>query len=269
MLECGGNVSEGRRPEVVAALGNAAGDALLDVHTDPDHHRSVLTVVGETAPRSIAAVAVARIDLDHHAGAHPRMGAVDVVPFVPLADATLADAEAARDRFATWLGDDLGVPAFVYGRGRPSLPEIRREAFRRLNPDAGPPAPHPSAGATAVGARPFLVAYNLWLAEPDLGLARSVAAELRSPAVRALGLAVGSGVQVSLNLLEPQSVGPAMVYDAVAARARVRRAELVGLAPEAVLSAVDPGRWAQLDLSADRTVEGRLARRRLRQAGGR
>ncbi|MBW3644905.1 MAG: glutamate formiminotransferase, partial [Actinobacteria bacterium] len=183
------NVSEGRRRDVVAALATAAGGDLLDVHTDADHHRSVLTLVGEAAPRAVAAVAVERIDLRDHQGVHPRLGAVDVVPFAPLGQATLEEAVAARDRFVTWVADELGVPAFAYGAGRAPLPEVRRQAFRDLAPDAGPPRPHPTAGATAVGARPVLVAYNLWLAEPaDLALARSLARSLRSPAVRALGL---------------------------------------------------------------------------------
>jgi glutamate formiminotransferase len=261
VLECVVNVSEGRRTEVVAALAAAAGADLLDVHTDGDHHRTVLTVVGEIAPRAVATVAVERIDLRGHIGAHPRMGAVDVVPFVPLAGATMDDAVAARDRFARWLGGTLGVPAFTYGPGRPGLPEIRRQAFARLAPDAGPAYASPRAGATAVGARPVLVAYNLWLAAPDLALARSLARRLRGPAVRALGLAVGAAAQVSCNLVDPLSVGPAAVYDAVAACAPVARAELVGLVPEAVLAAVDPGRWPELDLDAGRTIEARLARR--------
>lgn len=261
MLECVVNVSEGRRPEVVAALAAAAGTDLLDVHTDTDHHRTVLTLVGEEAPRAVATLAVERIDLRRHVGAHPRLGAVDVVPFVPLNGATMDDAVAARDRFARWLGTVLGVPAFVYGAGGPTLPEVRREAFGRRVPDAGPSHAHPRAGATAVGARQVLVAYNVWLSSPDLGLARSLARRLRGTAVRALGLAVGAGVQVSCNLVDPLTVGPAAVYDAVAAYAPVARAELVGLVPEAVLAATDPERWPELDLDADRTIEARLARR--------
>lgn len=246
---------------MVAALAAAAGADLLDVHVDAAHHRSVFTVVGEHAPRAIAALAVEHIDLGRHAGAHPRSGAVDVVPFVPLAGATMADAEGARDRFAAWFAAETGVPVFLYGPGHPSLPEIRREAFRRLQPDAGPARPHPRAGATAAGARPPLVAYNLVLARPDLARARALARELRGPAVRALGLEVGKEVQVSVNLIDPFSVGPAEVYDAVASVTAVHRAELVGLLPRAVLDSVDPARWPALDLAADRTIEARLARR--------
>ncbi|MGI9120516.1 MAG: glutamate formimidoyltransferase [Acidimicrobiales bacterium] len=255
------NVSEGRRPEVIAALVAAAGDDLLDVHTDVHHHRSVLTLVGEQAPRAVAAAAVDRIDLGAHAGAHPRLGAVDVVPFVPLAGATMADAIAARDRFGDWLGSSLGVPSFTYGPGSRSLPEVRKGAFVRLAPDHGPPQAHPRAGATAIGARTVLVAYNLWLAHPDLALARALARSLRGPSVRALGLAVGAAVQVSMNLIEPFRVGPEAVYDRVAADAAIDRAEVVGLVPEAVLDSVEQRRWGQLGLEPDRTMEARLKQR--------
>lgn len=255
------NVSEGRRSEVVAALAAAAGDDLLDVHSDPSHHRSVLSVVGEEAPRAIASVAVERIDLRRHDGAHPRLGAVDVVPFVPLAGTSMTDAEAARDRFAIWFSEELGVPVFLYGAGRPQLPEIRREAFRGLRPDSGPGQPHPRAGATAVGARAALVAFNLWLVERDLPRARELARRLRGPAVRSLALTLGNEVQISMNLVDPLAVGPATVYDAVTAEVAVRRAELVGLVPRAVLDAVDPERWTELDLDEDRTIEARIAQR--------
>jgi glutamate formiminotransferase len=166
----------------------------------------------------------------------------------------------ARDAYARWAADTLGLPCFLYGPER-SLPEIRRRAFSDLPPDLGPPTPHPTAGAVAVGARPVLVAYNLWLARADLDLARSIARRLRSPQVRALGLAVGDRVQVSMNLVEPLAVGPAQVYDRVAAQTAVARAELVGLVPRAVLDAVDPARWPELDLDPARTIEERLAAR--------
>ena len=260
MLECVVNVSEGRTPATLEALEAAAGADLLDRHTDFHHHRTVLTLVGEDAPRAVTRVAVERIDLRLHDGVHPRLGAVDVVPFVPLDGATLEDAVAARNRFGAWLAAELAVPSFRYGPER-TLPEVRRQAFASLVPDDGPPDPHLTAGATAVGARPVLVAYNLWLVEPDLALAEAIAADLRGPAVRSLGLVVGDAVQVSCNLVDPARVGPADVYDEVAARAPVVRAELVGLVPEAVLAAVDQDRWGELDLAADRTIEARLARR--------
>ena len=260
MLECVVNISEGARPDVVAAIAGAAGGDLLDVHTDPHHNRAVLTLVGEEAPRAVARAAVERLDLRDHTGVHPRIGVVDVVPFVPLAGATLADAVAARDRFLAWMAATLGVPGFAYGPER-TLPDVRRHAFGDLAPTAGPARPHPSAGAVAVGARGVLVAWNLWLAEPDLARARAVASAVRGPEVRALGLAVGDRVQVSLNLVAPEVVGPAEAWDRVAARVPVAGAELVGLVPAAVLDRTDPARWAQLDLAPDRSIEARLALR--------
>jgi glutamate formiminotransferase len=260
LLECVVNISEGRREEVVGELAAAAGAALLDVHVDPGHHRAVLTLVGEDAPRAVAEVAVRRLDLRGHAGAHPRFGVVDVVPFVPLGGLALAGAVAARDRFAAWAGEVLGLPCFLYGPER-SLPDVRRTAFGDLSPDTGPATPHPTAGACAVGARPPLVAYNVWLERPDIDAARAVARRLRGPAVRALGMRVGDHVQVSMNLVDPVSVGPADVFDAVSRQVGVARAELVGLVPDAVLRRVDPARWTELDLGADRTIESRLRRR--------
>lgn len=257
MLACVVNVSEGRSSLVLDALAAVAGADLLDTHVDPHHHRAVLTLAGEDAPRAVAVEAVRRIDLRRHAGAHPRLGAIDVVPFVPLGGTAMAAALSARDRFSDWLDAELGVPAFRYGGDGPSLPEVRRAA-RHRRPDRGGPLPHPTAGATAVGARGVLVAYNLVLVEPDLGRARAVAAAVRGPAVRALGLRVGDEVQVSMNLVAPAEVGPGGAFDAVAAHAAVARAELVGLLPESVLHAVDRNRWEQLDLAADRTIEARL-----------
>ena len=217
----------------------------------------------EEAVRAVSASAVDTIDITAHDGVHPRMGAVDVVPFVPIDGAgDLSDAVGARDRFAAWAGTELELPCFLYGPER-SLPDVRREAFQRRQPDRGPPTPHPTAGATAVGARGPLVAYNLWLVPPDLALARSLAAELRSPAVRALGLEVGGHAQVSCNLIDPLDVGPAAVYDAVARRAEVDRAELVGLVPAAVLADVPVHRWGELDLHRERTIEARLEQARI------
>lgn len=260
VLECVLNLSEGRRTDVVAELAAVAAGDLLDVHSDPDHNRSVLTLVGTEAPRAVTRAAVARLDLRSHAGVHPRIGVVDVVPFVALTGSTMADAEDARDEFATWIAAELGVPAFLYGAER-SLPDIRRGAFTTLRPDRGPSTPHPTAGAVAVGARPALLAWNLWLAEDDLATARSIAADLRGPGVRSLGLQVGDAVQVSMNLLDPARIGPAEIYDRVAARAPIARAELVGLLTAEVLRSVPAGRWDQLDLGPERTVEARLARR--------
>jgi glutamate formiminotransferase len=281
MIECVINVSEGRDRDLLDRLATTAGPDLLDVHSDPDHHRTVFTVVGVDAPRALAAAAVAAIDLTTHAGVHPRLGAVDVVPFVPLFDSTPADAVAARDDFARWAARELGVPCFLYGPlGEPAvadggrhpagwadwpdcrtLPTVRREAWHPLPPDAGPGTPHPTAGSMSVGARPVLVAYNLWLADADLAVAKEIARSLRGPAVRALGLEVAGHAQVSCNLVDPLTVSPAEVADAVSAQARVERAELVGLVPRAVLDRIDRRRWASLDLGEDRTIEDRLAAR--------
>lgn len=261
MLECVINVSEGRRPEVVAAIAASAGPHLLDVHRDSDHNRSVLTLAGtgvEQAAFAVVDAAVQHIDLRGHAGVHPRLGAADVVPFVALDGSTDADALAARDHLLQRVAGELGVPCFRYGPER-TLPEVRRRAFVDLAPDAGPGEPHESAGATCVGTRPVLVAYNLWLAPPaTIEQAREIAASLRSPWVRALGLVCGERVQVSCNLIAPAQTGPDAVFDAVAARAAVARAELVGLVPSPVLEAIPARRWAALDLSPARTIEARL-----------
>jgi glutamate formiminotransferase len=283
--ECVVNISEGRDPEVVAAIAAAGGDLLLDVHSDPEHHRSVLTLAGplsdvEAAARSVAFVAVWRIDLTAHRGVHPRLGAVDVVPFVPLVDDDGAgtpweDVLVARDAFAAWAGSELGVPCFLYGPER-TLPDVRRGAFTTIAPDTGPNTPHPTAGATAVGARPVLIAYNVWIAAagPDrssheqvVAVARDVAARMRRPGLRTLGLAVGDGAQVSCNLVDPDRITLTDVYDDVARGAgeqgcAVARGELVGLLPDAALTAVPEHRWSELGLRAEDTIEHRFGTRR-------
>lgn len=257
MLECVVNISEGRRQAVVSTIADAAGDRLLDLHHDPHHNRSVLTLVGEGAARAVARAAVGHIDLRLHEGVHPRLGAIDVVPFVPLAGSELADALRARDDFAAWAAEELGLPCFLYGPER-SLPDLRREVLTSWHPDVGPTQPHPTAGGCAVGARMPLVAYNLWLADADLEKARRLAASIRGPRVRALGLQVGSHVQVSMNLIEPELTGPAAVYDLLSRSAAIDRAELVGLLPLSVLGRIPPARWETLDLAPDRTIEARL-----------
>lgn len=260
MLECVINISEGRDLDVVADIARSAGADLLDIHSDPDHNRSVLTVVGEKASRSIIRASVERLDLRTHTGVHPRIGVVDVVPFVPLAGSTFDDALFARDATSEWIATELEVPVFLYGPER-SLPDIRRGAFTTLEPDRGPPQPHPTAGAVAVGARELMLAWNLWLSTPDLARAKAIAREIRGPGVRALGLQVGQQVQVSMNLIDPLHIGPAEVHDRVANLARIERAELVGLAPRSILDAVDPVRWEELGLSLETTIESRLHRR--------
>jgi glutamate formiminotransferase len=280
--ECVINISEGRDRSAIASIAGAGGDWLLDLHSDADHHRSVLTLGGpldevEAAARAVAETAVAIIDLPSHAGVHPRLGAIDVVPFVPLDPVTSGGdgwrrAHAARDRFAAWAGSVLGLPCFLYGPER-SLPDVRRYAFGTLVPDTGPPTPHPTAGACAVGVRPILVAYNLWITdeherEPSavVTAARALAASVRSGSVRSLGLPVQAGAQVSCNLVDLTATSIVDLYDAVAAGAAaqgcsVARAELVGLLPETALRAAPRTRWGQLDLAEDRTIEHRMALR--------
>lgn len=221
------------------------------------------------ATRALARAATARIDLSAHRGVHPRFGVVDVVPFVPLPGGhpagpgdDLGPALAARDAFARWAGDVLGVPCFLYGPQR-SLPEVRRLAFDPLPPDTGPARRHPTAGACAVGARPALVAYNLWLDTADVSVARELAASVRTPVRRTLGLLVGERTQVSCNLVDPRRVGPVETFDAVARAAASRGvgvtgAELVGLVPADVADAVPPGRRLEVDVTPDRSVEARL-----------
>ena len=260
MIECVINISEGRDLDLVEEIALAAGSDLLDVHCDADHNRSVITVVGATAPPAVIRHAVQRLNLRTHTGVHPRIGVVDVVPFVPLADSTYDDALRTRDAMSSWIANELQIPVFLYGPER-TLPDIRRGAFTVLQPDLGPHQPHPTAGAVAVGARELMLAWNLWLSEPDLDLAKSIASSIRGPGVRALGLQVGDEVQVSMNLVDPLTVGPAEVYDRVASLAGIARAELVGLAPQSVLDAVDEKRWEQLNLSVATTIESRLQRR--------
>ena len=175
LAECVINISEGRDRAIIEAVPDAGGPVVLDVHSDPEHHRSVLTLGGtleavEASARDVVGAAVARIDLRSHAGVHPRLGAADVVPFVPLsgiADTLERDGRSARqasvrlrpdvlearNRFATWAGTELQLPCFLYGPER-SLPDVRRDAYTSLEPDTGPRRPHPTAGSAAVGARP-------------------------------------------------------------------------------------------------------------------
>lgn len=257
MLECVTNLSEGRDEVALTRLADVVGNDLLDLHRDGDHHRSVFTMVDTDAPRHLAREAVRTLSLGNHHGVHPRLGVVDVVPFVPLGEATMHDAIQARDEFAQWIVDELGVPVFLYGPER-SLPEARRTAWTSLVPDLGPHVPHPSAGAVCVGAREPLVAWNMWLDGVDLARTREVAAAVRNAHLRTLGLQVGPFTQVSCNLVSPHIVGPAEAFDAVSTHVHVDHCELVGLVPQSVLEAVPETRWASLDLDRTRTIEWRL-----------
>jgi glutamate formiminotransferase len=275
LVECVINISEGRDARLLSLLDASAGPLLLDRHSDPDHHRSVYTLVGPApdvaaAARALATATVEALDLRAHQGAHPRFGVLDVVPFVPYEPGQppphdLRAVQGLRDDFARWLATELGVPSFLYGPlpggGWRTLPDVRRGAFSSLLPYAGPDHPHDTAGACAVGARAVLVAYNVWVS--SLAVARRVAPGLRSSSVRALGLAVGDRAQVSCNLVDPIHVGPEQLFDAVTARlatqgGAVLGAELVGLLPRAVLGSTEASRWAELGLADGLTVESRL-----------
>lgn len=262
------NVSEGRDRELVERIEAAfdGGVTLLDTHADADHNRSVFTLAGEATGLSAAlaagaAAAVEGIDMRHHHGVHPCIGALDVCPVVWLDP---AEREAARtaaldaaDRIA-----GLGVPVFLYGElatgpgrrersffRRGGVPELTlRMGSRQLPPDRGPEAPHPTAGATLVTSRPPLAAFNVELDTADGDVARSVAASLREgggglPGVRAIGLVLADGrTQVSTNVHDPAAIPLSRVLSEVrrlAARhgAAPRAAELVGLIPEAALEA--------------------------------
>ena len=232
----------------------AGGARLLDVHTDPDHHRSVFTLAGEPGALHEALLegareAVERIDLSAHAGVHPRVGVLDVAPIVHRTDADRGAAVAEALLLAHRLGRDLGLPVYLYGalaggRARASL--RAPGALAGLAPDYGPPRLHPTAGATLVAARPPLVAFNVELAPPaTLEDARRIAAAIREggehglPGVRALGLQLANLVQVSTNIEDHQRTTAADVVAAVARHAPVAGAELVGLAPEAALAGLD------------------------------
>ena len=214
------------------------------------------------------------MDIAHHRGVHPRLGALDVVPFVALEGSTGEDAIAAAHAFAQWVADALALPAFLYDDADPrhhTLPETRRDAFMTRAPDFGPAAPHPNLGAVAVGARPVLVAVNCELDRDDLALARDLARQVRErdgglPGVRALGLSLASvgRAQVSMNLIALEQTGVQEACELVtlvrAVGSDVVRVELVGLMPAAELDRCDTDflDWAQL--SSDQTIEWRLAR---------
>ena len=256
------NVSEGRDRGVLEALGHSFGPLrLLDLHSDPDHGRSVFTLAapqGELA-RGLAdgaRAAVERIDLSHHVGVHPHVGALDVLPVVYLDDQQRGAATAEALTAAGLIGEGLGLPVFLYGElaTRPQHVErawLRRggpaELARRLEvgelvPDYGPSRAHPTAGALLATARPPLVAFIVDLTADDLELARRIAAELREsggglPGVRALGLRLPDRgrAQVSTNVQDHRSVPLRLIVERVRAQAEVAEAELVGLVPRAAL----------------------------------
>ena len=297
LLECVPNFSEGRDratvDAIVAAALSARGTALLDRHEDADHNRSVLTLAG--APEAVAEAAfratreaVARIDLRHHKGAHPRVGAVDVIPFVPLEGATLELATEVAQKTAERIASELGVPVYLYEQNatrpeRRALPLLRNKGFEKLSqlaledptrwaPDLGPKRLHETAGASFVGARFFLVAFNVDLESEKVTIAESIAQAIREssggmPAVRAKGFALPSKqrVQVSVNLVDFRKTGVAAAYRAIEELAakrgvKIARSELVGLLP---LEALE--RAGEDLLKLEGLVQGRkVLERRLR-----
>jgi len=269
LVECVPNFSEGRDAATLEALRSAItrvpGVRLLDVQADPAHNRSVYTFVAPPdtaveAALSAIRVATERIDMTKHRGEHPRMGATDVVPFVPVRDTTMDDCVVLARRLGERAAAELSIPIYLYARAatrpeRERLPDVRKGEFEGLkerigkdpaaDPDFGPKHIHPTAGATAVGARPFLVAFNIYLDSPDVSIAKDIAKKIRTssgglPAVQASGFEVAGKAQVSMNLLDIDTTSPATVFTIVeeAARGRgvaVLKSEVVGLVPERAL----------------------------------
>jgi glutamate formiminotransferase / 5-formyltetrahydrofolate cyclo-ligase len=271
LFECVLNLSEGQRLTLLDELSEAAGPSLRDRHNDAVHNRSVFTLINEPDAlihdvHALVTLAMHLLDLEPHAGVHPRFGVVDVVPFVALDAARSDEAKVLRDESAAWIATTFTVPVFLYGPLNDgttrTLPEIRRGAFRALSPDLGPDEPNIHLGASAVGARSVLVAWNICLRDTSLAEAKEITTQVRGPGVRALAFEVGDVVQVSCNLIDPYNVGPSLVYDNVERLLKsgtIERCELVGLAPEAVVRATDSARWEQLGLSLEATIEARLA----------
>ncbi len=269
LVECVPNFSEGRDPATIDALRAAIravpGVHLLDVQTDASHNRSVFTFVAPPAAAVEAAfaamrVATQRIDLTRHTGEHPRMGATDVVPFVPVSGVTMEECVALAKTLGEQAGRELAIPVFLYAKAamRPEherLPDIRKGEFeglrdRDLDPDFGPRRVHPTAGATAIGARPFLVAFNVYLDTQDIAVAKDIAKQIRTssgglPGVQASGFIVDGLAQVSMNLLDIDITSPAVVFNAIKVRAEkqgvaVQKSEIVGLIPErAIIGAAE------------------------------
>lgn len=290
LVESVPNVSEGRRLEVVdriaAAIRTTPGVHLLDRTSDADHNRSVLTMAGDApavceALEAMVGVALAQIDMERQQGEHPRIGAVDVIPFVPLGETTMAECVELARTFGRRLAARYDLPVFFYAEAalrsdRVRLADVRRGQYEGLKaeigqrgrePDAGPPRTHPTGGAVAVGARPFLVAWNIDLATDDLEIAKRIARRIREsggglPKVQANGfwIADRGRAQVSMNLLDTTTTPMWRVWEEVADLAleegvRPAASELIGLAPLAAF--LDVATHAGADPEAP--VEARFA----------
>lgn len=295
MIESIPNVSEGRHQaaiaEMAAALRRIRGLRLLDHSSDVTHNRSVFTYAGgpdvvAAASLALVTAAVARIDLRTHHGVHPRMGAVDVMPFVPLDGATLDDCAALARQVGAVIAARFGLPVYLYeaaatSPARRRLEDVRRGEFEGLagrmadpawTPDFGPSRPHPTAGAIAIGARRPLIAFNVNLDTDRLDIARAIARVVRErdgglPGVKALGLALAplGIVQVSLNLTDFTRTSPRVAFEAVrrAAASRgvaVRASELIGLIPRAALAGTTAAELGLTGFRDDQILEERLAR---------
>ena len=267
MFWCPVNVSEGRRPEIAdsvrAAVESCPGVILADLSSDSDHHRQVVSMVGgaeglKEAVLKLFELAEREIDLVVHEGVHPRIGAVDVVPFVPLEGATMADAVALAVDVAQAVAERFRLPVYLYEEAarrpeRRRLPDLRKGQLVGLaeriatpegQPDFGPACLHPQLGASVIGARPPLTAFNVVLDSIDLEVGKAIARELRQtvPGLRALALWLASRqrVQISMNLIDPARIGPWQAYQAVVEQAArhgvsVLSSELIGLVPLEVL----------------------------------
>ena len=294
IVECVPNFSEGRdvaKLDRLAAAITAVPDVvLLDRHADPNHHRSVFTFAGEPeavveAAVRAAAVAVELIDLNQHLGAHPRLGALDVLPFVPLQNVTMEDCIALAHQAGERLARELLIPVYLYERAaqrpeRVNLADVRRGEFELLRdeiernperqPDYGEPLIHPTAGATAVGARELLIAYNINLGTADLAIARKIARAVRGSSgglqfVKALPMELTDRgcVQVSMNLVKPAATPLFRVFELVRREAErygvaVVGSEIVGLAPQAALHACAEFYLRGENFGASRVLESRL-----------
>ena len=294
LIECVPNVSEGRRADVIAALANAIvgnGVHLLDQSSDPSHNRTVYTFVGDAGPLQAAvlrlfASAIAHIDLRHHDGVHPRIGAVDVVPFVPLDGAAMEDCIELARSTAGLLSERFMIPIYLYENAalhveRKSLAGIRRGGFEGLaariqldewQPDVGGRVPHPTAGVSAIGARPVLIAYNVNLDTDRVDAARRIARIVRASSgglshVKAIGVLLGHRglAQVSMNLTDYRITPMTNAFDAVAREAAadgvdVQESEIVGLVPADALPPDPVTRLKLRPSDVDRVLELRLQR---------